>query len=456
MYLLTRLQKAKQLKMNKIGLIIQREYLTRVRKKSFLVMSILGPFLIAGLMMLILWMGMAENDNQKLLVIDDLRPAFSAIVKKSDSKLAFEYVDITLEQGKMMLLESNYTAVLHIPHNILHANTAQLFFEKQPSIMVQRHIENKVESIVESLKLKQYQIDKDDFYSVKTNFKLNTIRFKETGEEEEVTYEKALVGFVFSLFIYLFIFLYGVQVMRGVIEEKTSRIVEIIISSVKPFELMLGKIIGVAMVGLTQFLIWTILTFAAVNVGQSVLFDINYGTQNLSSMQMTTEMAKELKTDKEFSTKDVISPDNILFRINWPLMLGMFLFYFLGGYLLYSALFAAVGAIVDNETDTQQFIVPISLPLILAYAMSSIIIQNPDGPAAFWFSIIPFTSPVVMVVRIAMGVGAGAIWEILLSMLLLIITFIGVTWFAGRIYRVGILMYGKKASYKEIWKWLRH
>jgi ABC-2 type transport system permease protein len=210
------------------------------------------------------------------------------------------------------------------------------------------------------------------------------------------------------------------------------------------------------MVGLTQFLIWAILTFTAVNVGQAVLFDINYGTQNLSSMQMTTEMAKELNTDKEFSTKDVLSPDNILFRINWPLMLGMFLFYFLGGYLLYSALFAAVGAIVDNETDTQQFIVPISLPLILAYAMSSIIIQNPDGPAAFWFSIIPFTSPVVMVVRIAMGVGAGAIWEIILSMLLLIITFIGVTWFAGRIYRVGILMYGKKASYKEIWKWLRH
>lgn len=442
--------------MNKVGLIIQREYLTRVRKKSFLVMSILGPFLIAGLMMLVLWMGMAENESQKLLVIDDLKPAFSGIPNKSNEKVSFDYVDISLEKAKLLLLESNYTGVLHIPHNILHANTAQLFFEKQPSIMIQRHIENKVESIVEGLKLKQYNINKDDFYNVKTNFKLNTIRFKESGEEEETTSEKAMVGFAFSLFIYLFIFMYGVQVMRGVIEEKTSRIVEIIISSVKPFELMMGKIVGVAMVGLTQFLIWTILTFTVVSIGQSVLFDINYGSSNLDSIQMTAEMAKELESETKLTTKEVISPDNIIFRINWPLMLGMFLFYFLGGHLLYSALFAAVGAIVDNETDTQQFIIPISLPLILAYAMSPIIIQNPDGPAAFWFSIIPLTSPIIMVVRIAMGISDGAIWEVLLSMALLITTFIAITWLAAKIYKAGILMYGKKPSYKEIWKWLNH
>jgi ABC-2 type transport system permease protein len=442
--------------MNKIGLIIQREYLTRVRKKSFLIMSILGPFLIAGLMILVLWMGMAENESQKLLVIDDLKPAFSSIPNKSNEKITFDYVDIPLDKAKLLLLESNYTGVLHIPHNILHANTAQLFFEKQPSIMVQRHIENKVESIVEGLKLKQYKIDKDDFYNVKTNFKLNTIRFKESGEEEETSNEKAMVGFAFSLIIYLFIFMYGVQVMRGVIEEKTSRIVEVIISSVKPFELMMGKIIGVAMVGLTQFLIWTLLTFAVVNIGQSVLFDMNYSSSKLGSVQMTTEMTKELQSEANFTTKDAISPDNIIFRINWPLMLGMFLFYFLAGHLLYSALFAAVGAIVDNETDTQQFIIPISLPLILAYAMSSIIIQNPDGPAAFWFSIIPFTSPIIMVVRIAMGIGDGAIWEVLLSMALLIATFIAITWLAAKIYKAGILMYGKKPSYKEVWKWLNH
>jgi ABC-2 type transport system permease protein len=417
-------------------------------------MSILGPLLIAGLLVLVIWMGMAENENQKLLVVDDLKPAFSALKEESNSMIQFEYGNISLDKAKLLMLNSEYSGVLHIPHNILHANTAQLFFSKQPSIMVQRQIENKVEGIVEELKLEKYNIDKADFYNVKTNFKLNTLRFKESGEEEETGEERAVVGFIFSLFIYMFIFMYGVQVMRSVIEEKTSRIIEVIISSVRPFQLMMGKIIGVAMVGLTQFVIWVVLTFSVVTLAQNVFFDMSYSPSNLESVQMTTELMKELETEKSLSTKDFIAPDNIIFRINWPLMLGLFLFYFLFGYLLYAALFAAVGSAVDNETDTQQFIIPISLPLILAYVMSSVIIQNPEGPAAFWFSVIPFTSPVVMMVRVAMGISAEALWELWLSMFLLVVTFVFMTWLAGRIYKTGIMMYGKKASYRELWKWL--
>jgi len=418
-------------------------------------MSILGPLLMAGLMILVIWMGMAENENQKLIVIDDLKPAFALLERKSNDNIKFDYKNINLDEAKALLHNSDYTGVLHIPHNILYANTAQLFFLKQPSVMVQRSIENKVESIVETLKLKKYKIKKKDFYNVKTNFKLNPILYNKEGKEESVNKERAYVGFAFGLFIYMFIFLYGVQVMRGVIEEKTSRIVEIIISSVKPFELMMGKIIGVALVGLTQLLIWVTLTFGIVTIGQTAFFSSNYDPATIAeSMQLTTEMKKQIETETEFTTQNLVDENNLIFRINWPLMIGMFLFYFLGGYLLYSALFAAIGAAVDSETDTQQFMLPVSLPLVLAYIMSIFIIENPEGPAAFWFSIIPFTSPVVMMVRIAMGINPDAIWEVVLSMVLLLGTFVFVVWLAGRIYRTGILMYGKKVSYKELWKWL--
>ncbi|HIA36868.1 MAG TPA: ABC transporter permease [Flavobacteriales bacterium] len=441
--------------MSKIPLIIKREYFSRVRKKSFIVMSILGPLLIAGLMIMVIWMGMAENENQKLIVVDDLKPAFAPLKTKSNINIRFDYSDMELSEAKKLLYNSDYTGILYIPHNILHANTAQLFFLKQPSVMVQRSIENKVESIVEVLKLKKYKIKKEDFYNVKTNFRLNPILYKESGKEEVINKENAYVGFAFGFFIYMFIFLYGVQVMRGVIEEKTSRIVEVIISSVKPFELMMGKIIGIAMVGITQLLIWIALTVGIVTIGQSVFFASNYDAADIvETMQMTSEMKKQVETETSFSTKELIDKNNLIFRINWPLMIGMFMFYFLGGYLLYSALFAAIGSAVDSETDTQQFMLPVSMPLVLAYIMSVFIIENPEGPAAFWFSIIPFTSPVVMMVRIAMGINEGAIWEVVLSMVLLIGTFIFVVWLAGRIYRTGILMYGKKVSYKELWKWL--
>ena len=443
--------------MGKIPLIIQREYLTRVTKKSFLVMSLLGPLLIAGVMMLVIWMGMAENTNQKLIIVDDLNPAFAQLRSKSTETVKFVYTDLSLDDAKAKLLDSDFTGVLYLPENVLNAKAAQLFFKKQPSSFVLRSIEKKVEGIVESLNLVQYGIDKEDFYKVKSTVTLHPVLFNKSGEEEDVSKDKAYVGFAFGIVIYMFIFLYGVQVMRGVIEEKTSRIVEVIISSVKPFELMMGKIVGVALVGLTQIAIWIALTLGIFMIGQSAIFDKHYDPSVvMEQIQMTPEMAKNMEAANSFSTKSFMDQNNIIYRINWPLMLGMFLFYFLGGYLLYSALFAAIGSAVDNETDTQQFMLPVTMPLVFAYVMSIFIIENPEGPAAFWLSIIPLTSPIVMMVRIAMGIPDGAMWEVILSMILLVGAFVFTVWLSGKIYRTGILMYGKKVSYRELWKWLRY
>lgn len=443
--------------MGKIGLIIEREYLSRVKKKSFVILTILGPLLIAGIFSAVVWLGMEDSQSQSILVVDQKKPVFQSL--KSDERVKFTYSDMNLEDAKKAFFESEFDGILFIPYNIERSNLAQLYFKKQPSIMAQRNIENKVEAIVEELKLQQYNIDREQFYDVKTNFTVQPIKYSSPGKEEKVDNEKTFVGFAFGLMIYLFIFLYGVQVMRGVIEEKTNRIVEVIISSVRPFQLMMGKIIGVALVGLTQFLVWIVLSTVIISAVTVLFFGDQYSPEMMEQVQATPEVIKEMQ--KENPTNDAFNladPENIINRINFPLMIGLFLFYFLGGYLLYSALFAAVGSAVDSETDTQQFMLPITSPLILAYVMSTFIVQNPEGPLAFWFSIIPLTSPIVMLVRVAIGVGEGGIpiWEVGLSMGLLILGFIGAVWLAGKIYRTGILMYGKKVSYKELWKWLRY
>lgn len=440
--------------MSKISLIIRREFLTRVRKKSFILMTLLGPLLIAGLMIAVVWFGMTENESQHILVVDDNYPAFSTIESAPD--ITFEFYKGELAKAQDIFHSSEeYTSILYLPENIVRSNTARLYFKKQPGAVTQRRIEKKVERLIEDQKLKLHNIDREIFAKVNTTFNLVPFKLKKGGLEEKVDSEKAYVGFVAGILIYIFIFMYGVQVMRGVIEEKTSRIVEVIISSVKPFELMMGKIIGVALVGLTQFILWTFLSGGIFMIAQATMFSEFYDASSLQNMQMTQELMNSSEMQQSMNVYD---PNLILNRINFPLMISMFLFYFLGGYLLYSALFAAVGAAVDSEADTQQFMMPVTMPLILAYMVSLFIVKNPEGPAAFWFSIIPLTSPIVMLVRIAMGVGDGgiAVWEVALSMGLLIIGFIFTTWLAGKIYRTGILMYGKKITYKELWKWLSY
>ncbi|HRE95783.1 MAG TPA: ABC transporter permease, partial [Flavobacteriales bacterium] len=274
----------------------------------------------------------------------------------------------------------------------------------------------------------------------------------ESGEKAKTKHYAAVVGYVFALLIYMFIFLYGVQVMRGVIEEKTNRIVEIIISSVKPFELMLGKIIGIAMVGLTQFILWVLLTGLILILAQSLFFPDFYDAANQANFTQVANGISPEQAAINFESNEIY--DLIFIRINWALMLFMFLFYFIGGYLMYSALFAAIGAAVDSESDTQQFMMPITIPLVFGFIVAQMAIENPESNAVFWSSMIPFTSPVVMMVRVAMGFEPGTIWQLYLSMALLVAGFITCTWIAGKIYRTGILMYGKKVSYKELFKWM--
>lgn len=444
--------------MNKIGLIIQREYLTRVRKKSFIVMTILGPVLMAALFIVPIWMAMNEEDETNILVIDD---SFLFNERMADTeKIHFHFPQIALDSAKTQMMASDdYDAVLFIHEKIMSTPTGiQLIYDSQPSISVIRYIENTIENDIEKFKLAKSGINQATIEAAKTNIKLVTKKIDEIGEESKSNTELSMIVGMFSgILIYMFIFLYGVQVMRGVIEEKTNRIIEVIISSVKPFELMMGKIVGIALVGLTQFLLWTGLSFALITGGQALVeqhFAKETPTSIEQAMGTTEDFAPNAKEQVAELNEAAV---NELFAniqsINFPLILGSFLFYFLGGYLIYSALFAAVGSAVDNEADSQQFMLPITTPIIFSFVMAQVVINNPESAMSFWLSIIPFTSPIIMMVRIPFGV---AEWELALSMAMLVLGFIGTTWLAGRIYRTGILMYGKKINYKELWKWLRY
>ncbi len=444
--------------MNKTLIIIQREYLSRVKKKSFLVMTILGPILMASIWVIPLYLANTSNEKKVIQVLDE-----TSLFKnqfKNTGELTFVPVSMAIETAKNGLSASGNYALLYIPKTELSVpNTAILYSGHQPSIDVKSHIKEVMRKQIESLKLEVSGVDPGILKSIKTNINLNTIKIDEKGTETESFTEVTMVVGIFAgVLIYMFIFMFGAQVMRGVIEEKTNRIIEVIISSVKPFQLMMGKIVGIALVGLTQFLLWVFLTFGIVMIFQvSMAGDSKLTkTDKMFSPQGKILNAEQLK---EFSEKSAEKDDlNIqiieaVASIDYLEIVGSFIFFFLAGYLLYAALFAAIGSAVDSEADTQQFMFPVTIPLILSIVMAQFVISNPDGQVAFWFSIIPLTSPVIMMVRIPFGVEP---WELSLSMALLVITFLGATWMAAKIYRTGILMYGKKVSYAELWKWLRY
>jgi ABC-2 type transport system permease protein len=303
---------------------------------------------------------------------------------------------------------------------------------------------------IEQEKLASYNIPnlKEMVEKSHTEIDLKTIKWSDNGNEKEGSAELALIiGMVSAFIIYMFIVIYGAQVMSGVVQEKTNRIVEVIISSVKPFELMMGKIIGIAMVGLTQFLLWVVLT-VIISFAVGSFFG---GNVDVSSLQKVGQMGMQpVPTQMPTEIQTLITA---MSSLNYFEIISLFVVYFLGGYLLYASLFAAIGSAVDNETDTQQFSLPIMLPIIFAIYAGIFSAENPDGPLAFWCSMIPFTSPIVMMVRLPFDVPA---WQIVLSLSILVLTFIGTTWMAGKIYRTGILMYGKKVTWKEMWKWLRY
>ncbi|OFX85754.1 MAG: ABC transporter permease [Bacteroidetes bacterium GWF2_33_16] len=449
--------------MNKIRLIISREYLTRVKKKSFIAMTILGPILFAALFIAPAWIASMEDTDIKTIAVIDSSKVFVNKIQDTDY-IKFKYLENTsLNEARKIFAQSEYYAILQILPSITYEPSAvHLFSIKQPGFAVKNYISSSMEKELKNQKLRAAGINEDVLKSIKSDVSIRTIQWTEDGKEKEGSTEIAMaVGYASGFLIYFFIFMFGAQVMRGVIEEKSSRIVEIIISSARPFELMMGKIVGVALVGLTQFILWIVLTFAIVAGVKTVMFP-QLGTKNAQEV-VAQDMFAAAGQDIPDEAQQVIQQQqsmqefenifNSLKTVNYGLMIGSFIFFFLGGYLLYGSLFAAIGSAVDNEADTQQFMFPITIPLILGIFVMMNAIQTPDSPVAFWFSIIPFTSPIVMMVRIPFGV---PYWEIALSMGLLILTFVFTTWLAGKIYRTGILMYGKKINYKELWKWIRY
>ena len=329
-----------------------------------------------------------------------------------------------------------------------------LYSDQQTTLGVSDEISDGLSSFIKNIKLKNENVPPDVLRRIRTNIKVETLQWTSSGEEKSSSAGLATaLGYIGGIAIYMFVFMFGAMVMRGVIEEKTSRIVEVIVSSVKPFQLMMGKVIGIGMVGLTQFFLWILLTVGIIFGAKLIVKDKLDTIPQVSSImeQQMGETTQELMMSEgqQMLTEILGKFDSIPIGF----ILGAFLFYFLGGYLLYASLFAAVGSAVDNETDTQQFMLPISIPIILGMIVMTNAIQAPGAPLAFWFSMIPFTSPIVMMARLPFGVPP---WELILSASLLIVTFIGTIWFAGKIYKTGILMYGKKVNYAELWKWIRY
>lgn len=440
--------------MNKISLIIKREYLTRVKKKSFIVMTFLGPLLMAAVWIVPYYLTTISDDVKIISVLDESTLFYESLTGDETTKFVKAVPD--LEEAKAELIKNGNYALLYIPLPQASLPTsAILYSDGQASLDVKTYIKNTMKRAVEDEKLRLHGIDKDILRSIQTNVYVNAIKVDGSGNEEKSSVEiNMVVGLFSAILIYFFIFLFGAQVMRGVIEEKTSRVIEIIVSSVKPFQLMMGKIVGIALVGLTQFLLWVILTLFIVGGFQLMYTDAfdqanpvpTYTSQGLfpDAGEVANEESAGFQQD---STNFMLES---LYAINFPLILGVFVFFFLGGYLLYAALFAAIGSAVDSEADTQQFMMPITIPLILSIVMAQFIINDPGGQVAFWFSMFPFTSPVIMMLRIPFGVPG---WQLALSAALLVGGFLFTTWMAGRIYHTGILMYGKKVTYKELWKW---
>ena len=419
-------------------------------------MSILGPILMAMVIILPVWLSTIENSDTKRIAIVDKSGQYGEALEDSET-LKFDYTDEStdIETLKRNFNEMGYYAVVEIPDLLKDQSKNIVFYsEKQPDLGVKMYISRQIENLVEAQKFKDEGIDKELVESLSVDVSVSTQQLSEDGTFEESSTEISMaVGLFAGLIIYMFIFIYGAQVMRGVIEEKTNRVVELIVSSVKPFQMMMGKIIGVALVALTQFALWIVLTFFILFIVQGMfLSGVEIDADTISAVQGT---GTELNVPSDISSGDMTG--NLLtafFNIPIFTLLISFILYFIGGYLLYAALFAAIGSAVDSEADTQQFMLPVTIPLILSMVSAQIVMSNHNGNIAFWMSQIPLTSPVIMLIRIPFG--DVPLWEITLSIAILFVTFIGTTWLAARIYRTGILMYGKKISYRELLKWIKY
>jgi ABC-2 type transport system permease protein len=435
--------------MSKLALIIKREFIAKVRNKSFIVMTFLSPLLFVGIGAFVGYLGSMKADMKTIAIHDETGKFVSQF--KSDEE--YKYLDLSSVDTKILkdsIVKESYEGLLIIPkaaNNESLQKGIQYVSNDSPSVLFVEKLEDVISKKITDENFLAQGLDTLKISNAKAAVSINLT--KASGEEalKGLNEIKIAIGGAFGYLIMMFIVIYGNMVMRSVIEEKTSRIIEVIISSVKPFQLMMGKIIGTSMAGILQFLIWAILGVAAMFIMTSI-FGVQMGAASASQSQEAMAMAqKEMGGDFQMYLKEIL---------NLPLLsiaLG-FIVYFIGGYFLYSSFYAAIGAAVDNETDSQQFLLPIIMPLILGvYIGFFTVINDPHGTVATVFSMIPLTSPIVMLMRIPFGVPW---WQIAISVTLLFGTFLGVVWFASKIYRVGILMYGKKPTWKELYKWLKY
>jgi ABC-2 type transport system permease protein len=439
--------------MNKLKLIIHREFIAKVRNKSFIVMTFLSPLIMVGMGALIYFLMQKNDEKVKKIVFVDHSGLFSTEDFKDTKTIHYtDYTALGIEETKKKVEAGSYYGALFIPKQDsleLLAQSIEFYSKDSPGMSLMNSLENKISFKIRNEKLNNFGIDlaKIKASKIKTSIKM----FDFSGEESSklINGLKIGLGLIAGYLLMMFVMIYGTSVMRSVIEEKTSRIIEIIVSSVKPFQLMMGKILGNAAAGLLQFFIWGVLIFAILTVA-STIFGVDI--LEMQSAGISSEQMETIK-DRAVGDKSMLIIQEIL-QLPILKMFVLFIFYFLGGFMLYSSLFAAIGAAVDNETDTQQFMLPIMLPLILGvYVGFATVINDPHGSIAVLFSHIPFTSPIVMLMRVPFGVSW---YEIAISMASLLITFVCMVWLAAKIYRVGILMYGKKPTYKDLYRWLKY
>jgi ABC-2 type transport system permease protein len=462
--------------MNKIALIIGREYSTRVRKKSFIIMTILGPVLFAAMIIVPGWLATVEDKDVKEIAVveadangqpvpDSMQFFRDVIPDRENIKITY-LGNVMLRDVLKAFNETQYEGVLYLPQSLVSSgNTAsvEFYYRKPPGIGMETHISKSLEEFLFTNKLIVKNIPASEIQSLQTKIRLEQVEWKNWPNKQiDTTGAKRGVGYAGGFLIYFFIFLFGAQVMRGVLEEKTSRVVEVIVSSVSTFELMMGKIIGIGLIGLTQFVAWMMLTYGITLFSAKVFIS----SQNTVKTEQTATANSIMSSSANNETEGTVTLEENenaggffdgvmkqMGQLNYFLIIGAFIFYFIGGFLLYGSLFAAIGSAADNETDTQQFMLPITLPLILGLFVMINSFLNPSGRLAVIFSIIPLTSPIVMMARIPFGV---PVLQLLESAAALIVTFLATTWLAAKIYRTGILMYGKKVSYRELWKWIRY
>lgn len=431
--------------MNKIGLIVQREFLNRVQKKSFLVATILVPIIFPAIIGLLVFISKQQDKSASRQVIHYIDE--SALFQPDSTRYRFKEFAGSLDEAKKAYQNSDDFGLLYIPAFELARPEGIILYTKiSPSLEDINRIESMLETRIKDIKMERLNIDQKLLDSLKTSVNINTVSVSETGQEKSSnSIILSGIGMAGGILMYMFIFIYGAQIMQGIIEEKTSKVVEIIVSSVRPFQLMMGKIIGLASVGLLQFLIWIVL-MSTLTFGVFALLGID-SPQQQAMQQMSPDMAEQQAALSTGMAKNLTE----FLALPWGYIAFNFLFYFLGGYLLYGALFAAVGSSVDSPAEAQQFMFPITIPMLVSYmSLFMFILKDPHGPISVWLSIIPFTSPIAMMGRIGFGV---PFWQLALSMGLLIGGFVLTTWVAGRVYRVGILMSGTKVNYKVLAKW---